>query len=134
MPRPWTETSEREAYANALRQAVKAEEVGFDRIWLTEQHFYVEIGHSAAPDMLLAAISQRTTRIRLGFGVIVLPCHHPFQVAERVATLDVLSVRIRRRPRTAPMALARSASSKNLAPPWAQHEASVSGAGARPFA
>lgn len=50
-----------------------------------------EIGHSACPDMMLAAISQRTTRLRLGFGVIVLPCHHPFQVAERVATLDVLS-------------------------------------------
>ena len=65
MPRPWAATTEREAYANAIEQAVKAEEVGFDRIWLTEQHFYVEIGHIASPDMLLAAISQRTERIRL---------------------------------------------------------------------
>ena len=91
MPRPWSETTEREVYWNAIEQAVKAEEAGFDRIWFTEQHFYVEIGHAACPDMMLAAISQRTERIRLGFGVIVLPCHHPFQVAERVATLDVLS-------------------------------------------
>jgi alkanesulfonate monooxygenase SsuD/methylene tetrahydromethanopterin reductase-like flavin-dependent oxidoreductase (luciferase family) len=91
MPKPWSETTEREAHWNAVEQAVKAEEAGFDRIWITEQHFYVEIGHSAAPDMMLAAISQRTKRIRLGFGVVVLPCHHPFHVAERVATLDILS-------------------------------------------
>ncbi len=91
LPRPWTETTEQEAYTNAIEQAAKAEEVGFNRIWLTEQHFYVEIGHIASPEMLLAAISQRTKTIRLGFGVIVLPCHHPFHVAERVGTLDLLS-------------------------------------------
>lgn len=91
MPKPWSETTEREAHWNAVEQAVKAEEAGFDRIWITEQHFYTEIGHSACPDMVLAAISQRTERIRLGFGVIVLPCHHPFHVAERVATIDILS-------------------------------------------
>ena len=91
MPRPWGETTEQDAYTNAIAQAVRAEDVGFDRIWLTEQHFYVEIGHSSSPEMLLAAISQQTKRIRLGFGVIVLPCHHPFHVAERVATLDNLS-------------------------------------------
>lgn len=91
IPRPWSETSEREAHWNAIEQAVAAEKAGFDRIWITEQHFYVEIGHSACPDMVLAAISQRTERIRVGFGVIVLPCHHPFHVAERVSTLDILS-------------------------------------------
>ena len=41
--------------------------------------------------MMLAAMSQRTKRIRLGFGVVVMPCHHPFHVAERVSTLDILS-------------------------------------------
>ena len=41
MPRPWSETTERKAYWNAVEQAVAAEEAGFDRIWLTEQHFYV---------------------------------------------------------------------------------------------
>ena len=91
IPKPWTETTESEAHLNAVEQAVQAEEAGFDRIWITEQHFYVEIGHSAAPDMMLAAMSQRTKRIRLGFGVVVMPCHHPFHVAERVSTLDILS-------------------------------------------
>jgi alkanesulfonate monooxygenase SsuD/methylene tetrahydromethanopterin reductase-like flavin-dependent oxidoreductase (luciferase family) len=91
MPRPWTATSEREAYWNALSEAEQGEAVGFDYFWLTEQHFYIEIGHSVCSDMFLAALSQRTERMRLGFGVMLLPCHHPFQVAEKVATLDVLS-------------------------------------------
>ncbi len=91
MPRPWDEDAERHAYRNALDQAVAAERAGFDYFWITEQHFCAEIGHSACPDMMLAALSQRTTRIRLGFAVILLPCHNPFMVAERVATLDVLS-------------------------------------------
>lgn len=91
IPRPWDETTEREAFWNAVEQAAHAEAVGFDYYWLTEQHFYVEIGHSAAPEMILAALSQRTSHMRLGFGVILLPLHHPFLVAERVATLDVLS-------------------------------------------
>jgi alkanesulfonate monooxygenase SsuD/methylene tetrahydromethanopterin reductase-like flavin-dependent oxidoreductase (luciferase family) len=91
MPRPWEAETERRAYWDGLDQAAHAEAVGFDYFWITEQHFYVEIGHSCAPEMFLAALSQRTTRMRLGFGVILLPCHHPFLVAERVATLDILS-------------------------------------------
>ena len=91
MPRPWTETSEREAFWHAIDQTVAAERVGFDYFWITEQHFYAEIGHSSTPDMVLAALSQRTRRIRLGYAVILMPCHNPFYIAERVATLDVLS-------------------------------------------
>ncbi len=91
MPRPWTETTERTAYWNALDQVVAAEAAGFQYFWITEQHFFIEIGHCSCPDMVLAALSQRTKTIRLGFGVILLPVHHPYYVAERVATLDVLS-------------------------------------------
>jgi len=91
MPRPWTETTERQGYWNALDQAVAAEDAGFEHFWITEQHFFCEIGHASAPDMFMAALSQRTKRIRLGFGVFLLPLHNPFMVAERVATLDVLS-------------------------------------------
>lgn len=91
IPRPWTEHSERNAYWNTLDQAVAADEHGFDYFWLTEQHFFIEIGHSACPEMVLAALSQRTKTIRLGFGVILMPLHHPYYIAERVATLDVLS-------------------------------------------
>jgi len=91
MPRPWTETTERESFWNTLDQGVAAEDAGFGYFWITEQHFFIEIGHCSSPEMVLAALSQRTKRIRLGFSVILMPCHNPFMVAERVATLDVLS-------------------------------------------
>ena len=91
IPRPWKPTSEREAYWNALEQGVVAEACGFEYYWITEQHFLAEIGHAPASDMFLAALSQRTTTMRMGLGVVLLPLHHPFMVAERVATLDVLS-------------------------------------------
>jgi alkanesulfonate monooxygenase SsuD/methylene tetrahydromethanopterin reductase-like flavin-dependent oxidoreductase (luciferase family) len=91
MPRPWTDTSERQLFWDNLDQAVAAEAAGFEHFWITEQHFFIEIGHSSAPEMFLAALSQRTSRMRLGFGVILMPLHNPFRVAEKVATLDVLS-------------------------------------------
>ncbi len=91
IPRPWTATSEREGFWNALAQAERAEQVGFEYFWITEQHFLAEIGHDPASDMFLAALSQRTKTLRMGLGVLLLPIHHPFMTAERVGTLDVLS-------------------------------------------
>ena len=91
MPRPWPPNAELTTYRNMLDQAEAAERAGFQYFWLTEMHFFEEIGHSPCPDMLLAAVSQRTSRIRLGFAVILVSLQHPFFVAERVATLDVLS-------------------------------------------
>ena len=91
MPRPWGPNAEVEAYRNAIAQAVAAEAAGFAYFWTTEQHFFYEIGHSPCPDILLAAVSERTSRIRLGFAVMLMTVHNPFIVAEKVATLDVLS-------------------------------------------
>ena len=91
MPRPWGSQPERAAYRNTIAQAVAAERAGFSHYWITEQHFFLEIGHSACPDMLLSAISQHTSRIRLGFSVVLMTVNNPFSIAERVATLDVLS-------------------------------------------
>ncbi len=91
MPRPWGENAERLAYRHAIDQAVAAEGAGFDYFWMTEQHFFLEIGHSPCPDMLLAAIAERTARIRLGFAVLLMTVHNPFIIAEKVATLDALS-------------------------------------------
>lgn len=91
IPRPWGPTSEFDGYHNALDQAVAAEAAGFEHFWITEQHFLAEIGHAPASDMFLAALSQRTTTLRLGLGVVLMPLHNPFVIAERVATLDVLS-------------------------------------------
>ena len=47
--------------------------------------------HSSKPELVLAALARRTSRLRLGLGVIPLPYHHPVHVAERIATLDLLS-------------------------------------------
>jgi alkanesulfonate monooxygenase SsuD/methylene tetrahydromethanopterin reductase-like flavin-dependent oxidoreductase (luciferase family) len=91
MPRPWHESTERDAFLHAIDQGAAAEQAGFRYFWITEQHFYAEIGHCSAPDLVLAALSQRTKTLRLGFAVILMPCHNPFYVAERVATVDILS-------------------------------------------
>ena len=91
MPQPWAKNAECLAYHNMVEQAVAGEVAGFHHFWLTEMHFFKEIGHSPCPDMLLAALSQKTSRIRLGFAVLLLTLHNPFMIAERIATLDVLS-------------------------------------------
>ena len=92
MPKPWPgEDAEVNLYRNAMEQAIHAEAVGFHSYWQTEHHFYTEIGHSSAPEVFLAALAQHTTTIRLGLGVVVLPCNHPFRVAEQIATLDQVS-------------------------------------------
>src|SRR5262245_33749457 len=84
MPRPWGPDAERDADPSMLEQAVASEAAGFDCFWLTEMHFFEEIGHSPCPDMLLAGISQRTHRIRLGFAVMLLTINNPFHIAERI--------------------------------------------------
>jgi alkanesulfonate monooxygenase SsuD/methylene tetrahydromethanopterin reductase-like flavin-dependent oxidoreductase (luciferase family) len=68
-----------------------AEDAGLDAVWLAEHHFLGDYCNLAAPDILLAAIARDTTRLKLGFGVLPLPIHDPVRVAERLATLDLLS-------------------------------------------
>ena len=91
LPHPSAPNAELNAHNHMLEQAVAGEEAGFDYFWLTEMHFFRQIGHSPCPDVLAAAVSQRTTRIRLGIAVLLLTVNHPFQLAERIATLDILS-------------------------------------------
>ena len=93
LPRPWTEGAEEQLLNDALDQIELADKVGFDYVWEVEHHFLEEYSHSSAPEVFLAAASQRTKRIRLGHGIVQLPprFNHPARVAERVATLDLLS-------------------------------------------
>jgi alkanesulfonate monooxygenase SsuD/methylene tetrahydromethanopterin reductase-like flavin-dependent oxidoreductase (luciferase family) len=93
LPRPWTEDSERRLLEDALEQIEVAERAGFDCVWEVEHHFLEEYSHSSAPEVFLAAASQRTDRIRLGHGIVQLPpgVNHPARVAERVAMLDLVS-------------------------------------------
>ncbi len=87
------EIDEERLLGDALEQIVLAERVGFEYVWEVEHHFLEEYSHSSAPEVFLAAASQRTERIRLGHGIVQAPpaINHPARVAERVATLDLLS-------------------------------------------
>jgi alkanesulfonate monooxygenase SsuD/methylene tetrahydromethanopterin reductase-like flavin-dependent oxidoreductase (luciferase family) len=91
LPRPWTERSEYELMQNSLAQIELADKLGYDYAWEVEHHFLEEYSHSSAPEVFLAAASQRTKQIRLAHGIIQLTTNHPARVAERVSTLDLLS-------------------------------------------
>jgi luciferase family oxidoreductase group 1 len=68
-----------------------ADRLGYDYAWMVEHHFLEEYSHCSAPEVFLGAASQRTKRIRLGHGVVQLTTNQPQRVAERIATLDLLS-------------------------------------------
>ena len=93
LPRPWSDDSEHRLLKDALEQVELADRLGFDYVWEVEHHFLEEYSHSSAPEVFLAAASQRTSRIRLGHGIVQLPFafNHTARVAERVATLDLVS-------------------------------------------
>ncbi len=74
-----------------IEQVVLADEMGWDYVWFVEHHFLTGFSMSPCPEVIFGALSRLTKRIRLGFGVVVLPYHHPVRVAERVAMVDHLS-------------------------------------------
>ncbi len=99
-PKPWTlphpygqRDAEQRVYFEALEQVKLADKLGFGTVWCVEHHF--RDGRSACPsnESVLAAFSQITERIRIGFGVCLMPpgFQHPARVAEKVATVDILS-------------------------------------------
>src|SRR5499427_1957817 len=92
-PRPWHALSEYNTYWQALAQIELADRIGIDYVWEVEHHFLEEYSHSSAPEVFLAAVSQRTRRMRLGHGIVQTPppFNHPARVAERIATLDLVS-------------------------------------------
>ena len=91
LPRPWGPNDELTLYQNALEQIELADKCGYDYAWQVEHHFLEEYSHSPAPESFLAAASQRTKQIRLGHGICQLTTNHHARVAERIATLDLLS-------------------------------------------
>src|SRR6186713_1137940 len=91
VPRPWEEGDEARVFSEALEQIELADRIGIECAWEVEHHFLEEYSHSSAPEVFLAAASQRTKRIRLGHGIVQLTTNHPARVAERVSTLDLVS-------------------------------------------
>lgn len=74
-----------------FEQICLADEVGFDYVWFVEHHFLTTFSGSSAPEVMISALARMTKNIRLGFGVVILPHHHPVQVAERIAMVDHVS-------------------------------------------
>jgi alkanesulfonate monooxygenase SsuD/methylene tetrahydromethanopterin reductase-like flavin-dependent oxidoreductase (luciferase family) len=93
LPRPWGEGREAELFHEALDQVELADRLGIDSAWEVEHHFLEEYSHSSAPEVFLAACSQRTQNIRLGHGIVLMPpgYNQPARIAERIATLDIVS-------------------------------------------
>jgi alkanesulfonate monooxygenase SsuD/methylene tetrahydromethanopterin reductase-like flavin-dependent oxidoreductase (luciferase family) len=79
-----------EIYGRAVDLAQAAEDLGFRGVWLAEHHFST-YGYLSRPAQLATYVAARTTRLRVGTAVIVVPLHHPLVVAEEIATLDLLA-------------------------------------------
>jgi alkanesulfonate monooxygenase SsuD/methylene tetrahydromethanopterin reductase-like flavin-dependent oxidoreductase (luciferase family) len=88
-----TPQRERQLIHDCIDQAVLAEQVGFDRIWAVEHHALKRYAHMSAPEIFLTAVASRTSRIRIGHGVVCMPFNYnyPPRVAERIAMLDIIS-------------------------------------------
>jgi alkanesulfonate monooxygenase SsuD/methylene tetrahydromethanopterin reductase-like flavin-dependent oxidoreductase (luciferase family) len=93
MQRPFkgTEIDWNKLYKETLEQCELADQVGFDNLWFVEHHFLTGFSGSPCPEVMFGALSRVTKQIRIGFGVCILPYHHPVRVAERVAMVDQLT-------------------------------------------
>src|ERR1700675_524314 len=93
IPRPWRDGDEHRLFKQALDQVELADRLGIEYAWEVEHHFLEEYAHSSAPEVFLAACSQRTKNVRLGHGIVQMApqINHPARVAERIATLDLIS-------------------------------------------
>ena len=93
LPKPWGEGKELKLFQDALEQVELADRIGIDYAWEVEHHFLEEYSHSSAPEIFLAAASQRTKNIRLGHGIrqVITNYNHPARTAECIATLDLVS-------------------------------------------
>jgi probable F420-dependent oxidoreductase len=77
-------------YRQALEEVTRAEELGFDSVWM-EEHHAVANHYWPSPLTVLAGFATRTSRVSLGTDIAVAPFHHPVRLAEDVAMLDVMS-------------------------------------------
>jgi alkanesulfonate monooxygenase SsuD/methylene tetrahydromethanopterin reductase-like flavin-dependent oxidoreductase (luciferase family) len=88
-----SEAGVRRCFDECIEQVVAADRLGYRAAWFVEHHFLPFISYSTSPELMLAHLAARTSNIRLGHGIVLLPfkINHPVRVAERIAMLDVLS-------------------------------------------
>ena len=91
--KPWTPKKEHQAYKDVIQQVIFGESMGFHSFWTVEHHFLDEFSHCSNPEVLYGAIAARTSAIRIGYGVRLMPkpYNHPVRTAESVAVLDLIS-------------------------------------------
>ena len=82
--------SHQQFYGEVIDEAIVAEALGYWGFWVGEHHFDASQRVFPSPQMMLAAIAQRTERIRLGTGVSILPVNDPIRLAEDLASRDLL--------------------------------------------
>ena len=88
-----SEAGIKRTFDECLEQTMLADRLGYKGVWFTEHHFLPGFSYSSSPELVLSHIAAKTKNIRLGHGIVLLPfrINHPVRVAERIATLDVLS-------------------------------------------
>ena len=85
------DASAAERYRLGAAQILEAERCGFDSAWIAQHHFHEDEGGLPAPFVFLGHVAARTSRIRLGTGIVTLPLELPLRVAEDAAVLDLMS-------------------------------------------
>lgn len=88
-----TRESEAQCFRDCVEQVVLADKLGYHGVWEVEHHGLREYSHSSAPEVFLSFVAARTQKLRIGHGITLTPAgyNHPIRIAERIATLDILS-------------------------------------------
>ena len=88
-----SEAGVKRTFDQCVEQVMLADRLGYRAVWFTEHHFLPGFSYSSSPELVLAHLAAKTKNIRLGHGIVLLPfrINHPLRVAERIATLDLLS-------------------------------------------